>query len=137
MASFLIEYYWQILPCKLCWIQRGLYGTLSIVALGGFLFSFVRSARSLCIAMLLALLITSIYHTLIQFNLLTAQCSTRISVENFESFSSQLGSLSRTCSQQNWFFLGMPLSLWNVIVSSALLILFLISLQPRIAAKIK
>ncbi len=133
LSSFLIELYWQILPCNLCWIQRELYGALSITALGGLLFSFVRLVKTLCLILLLALLITATYHTLVQFHLINTSCSMHIGAESLESFASQLVSSSHSCSQQNLILFGVPLSFWSIVVSLGMLILFLINTAQAVS----
>lgn len=127
LTSFVLEFYWQVQPCNLCWIQRELYGALSITALGGLLFSFVRLVKTLCLILLLALLITAAYHTLVQFNLISTSCSMHIEAESLESFALQLGSSSNSCSQQNLILFGVPLSFLSFVVSLGMLILFLTS----------
>lgn len=121
--SFIAEYGFNFIPCKLCNLQRILYGILAFAALIGIFTSF-KAAKTLCALILLSICIVASYQTLVQYGIVQDKCRTeRNQMETIASFEAAIADDSVPCSQ-NWAIFKIPISGFNAFVS---LLLFIVT----------
>lgn len=126
LISFFAEYYWKLIPCKLCNVQRSLYAFLGFFSLLGiFSSSYTKSCR-ICAIILAASCVMATYHALIQFGILQDRCSSH-TVADLTAFEAVLTATPISCAQKSWKIIKIPVSVYNGFLSFFLLILILAS----------
>ncbi len=121
LASLISEYVFLLVPCKLCNIQRILYGLLAFAALIGFFCPLNTWIRKACQGILLALFATASYHTLVQVGILDDRCSTSPQIVDASSFKALLKNPPVPCSSGTWKIVKVPVASLNAGLSLFLL----------------
>ena len=118
LLSLFIEFGLHMKPCFLCSLQRYIYVSLIPLSSLGF-FRFHKTARFACIALLSLSALVATYHTLIQYNLVADRCKSAYSVNTADDYKKLLA--KGECSAHQLTIGDFPASLWNGVVSTALL----------------
>ena len=121
LASLISEYVFLLVPCKLCNIQRTLYGLLNFAALIGFFCPLHTWIRKACQCVSLALFAAASYHTLVQVGILDDRCSTSPQIVDASSFKAMLKNPPVPCSSSAWKILKVPVASLNAGLSLFLL----------------
>lgn len=124
--SYFHEFFWKIKPCYFCELQRiPLFLMLFIIPLRHAISrkEWIKIVIFIC---LLASTILATTHTLIQLGWISDICVTP-TIDSMESFQKALES-QVPCSKSAWTFLGIPISVYNALISFSLSCLMLTNL---------
>ena len=117
LASYSAQYLFGLTPCNLCLWQR--YAHIGALAVG--IACLVRPSRTPLMAalylILLAGLLISSYHTAVIYGLLESKCAASIDESSIEAYKASLFAQNRPCSNDSWLMLGLPVSIWNILLS--------------------
>ena len=131
-SSFLIEYFFQVAPCKLCLIQRYMWICVLIsFLLGVFQIPNKKIISTISSITLFLLSLTALYHSLIEYglikNILSCATSSGLEATSIEELSNIiLNTNNNDCAFPKFSFYGITLSNLSFITS---LILLLLNLQ--------
>ncbi len=123
LSVYIMQYGFNIMPCKLCIFQRFPY--FAIIALLGFYFTFAKkyNPKTILILVTLFFLISSglsFYHSLIEFNIITTelQCA---QLGDFNSkaslYNNIIGKAAVSCDTASFKIFNLSLSNWNFLIS--------------------
>ena len=138
-ASFIFQFYLDLLPCKICMYQRYLWLILlptSMICL------FVNEKHSFSVTVLLLIIISSIfftglYHSLIELSLVKNYFSCTQGIDKNIETIEELDNLIRNTKNQNcaiskYNIFGLTLANYSILISLFLLIFHLIVLKKKL-----
>ena len=111
--SYLMEFWGGLEPCRLCLIQRYVYAVLLLISILGYGLKIKEFCHRTMMLLLCLGFLTSTYHSLVYFGLVTMKCS--VSTDNVEDEESFMINLTRSpsCSKETPPILGIPLPIIN------------------------
>lgn len=118
--SFYMELVIGVVPCFLCRIQRYLYVFLIPASLIESFVSLRSISRKCCIIFFALSCLVSSYHSLVQFGILNDKCQTQTTINSSNEYKALLLTKKQKhppCSDKSWNIFGIPISVFNGIVS--------------------
>jgi disulfide bond formation protein DsbB len=130
LFSFYQQHVVKIQPCFLCKCQRAIYFLIMLIAPIGLISHYNGIIRKLLNAIFLIGIALAFYHTLVQNGWVIDRCVMTEIVKNMNDFIQMLEKPSVSCAKTTLKILGLPASIYNLmILSLALLVLNFRSLQ--------
>ncbi|MBL6785418.1 MAG: disulfide bond formation protein B [Rickettsiales bacterium] len=128
-SVYVMEFVFLILPCKLCLLQRYPYFLILIISLCYVSFKLKQYEKLVLVLIIICFLVVlslSLYHSLIELNLIdnALNCASSGEFENFaEMHKSIIGKAAVSCDMATYKIMKLSLSNWNIIVSLIMLTL--------------
>lgn len=122
--SFYQQYIMQLEPCYLCQLQRLPFLAILLITPIGLLENFNYLIKRFIQLFFLISLITALYHILIQFGVIDEKCDISQAITSTEDFYLLLIKTPVSCAKTNWKFLGLPITIYNLIFSIGWLIFY-------------
>ena len=136
-CSLFAEFFLNKIPCLLCLVERGMYCVLLVASfIGAFFLTRRHLARRFCQGLLIGSFAISMYHSLVQSELLPDRCKISSQIEDLSSYKNLLlkGKGNRpSCSEASWKIGLVPIPIINGVVS---VLLFSLLLKDRKKATI-
>jgi len=122
IISLLAEKFGDLESCTLCKLQRIPYALIGLNAALGIFTSIKKGAFKVIQVCLVASFFLGGFHASVQHGKITDPCIRTVAViQNPQDYSGLLTS-GKNCSQISWVLLGIPLSLYNSLLSLSLLL---------------
>ncbi|NGX50955.1 MAG: Disulfide bond formation protein B [Chlamydiae bacterium] len=121
IISMLEERFGDSESCTLCKLQRIPYALIGLIAVLGIFTSIKNGAFKVIQVCLVASCFLGVFHASVQYGKINDPCArTATAMQNPQDYSGLLAS-GKNCSQISWALFGIPISLYNSLLSLLLL----------------
>ena len=125
--SFFIEHAEKIEPCQLCKWQRVPYFCIFLVAPFFLSANFRKIVKFILQLSFSACLLLASFHLMVQMDFIADTCSMPQNIHTLENFHHLLETPQASCAKITWKILGIPISMYNFILSLVFIFLLKIS----------
>lgn len=130
-VSFGFEYLKEIVPCYWCSLQRGLWVALLLLSISYFLIpAGDRLLKPLRTCLLLAVVCSSLYHSLLITGVVEERCSKKTAIQSKQDLLTAFDT-PKPCNRSDAVLFGVPAPLMSLLGSTVLLVIPVATSRPR------